>query len=64
LKRHDRANEIADCDAGVALLNQLLCGRNLLRIYIRHHRLVDGDLRQLKRASKRRQSLASRADLI
>jgi len=49
LKRQNRTGEIAISNAGVAFLNQLLCGCDLLRIYIRNNRLVDGDLRQLTR---------------
>jgi hypothetical protein len=49
LKGLDRADEVAARDTGVALLNQLLRGFDLLRIYVRNDRLVDRDLRQLTR---------------
>ena len=47
LKRQDGASEIAARDTRVALLNQLLCGCDLLGVYIRYDRLVDCDLCQL-----------------
>jgi hypothetical protein len=46
----DRADEIAARDTGVAFLNVLLRGCNLLRIYICNDGLIDGDLRQFERA--------------
>jgi len=49
LKGEDCAGEVAARDTGIALLNQLLCGCDLLRVNVCKHRLVNRDLRQLTR---------------
>ena len=49
LKGLDRTDGVTACDTGVAFLNHLLRGCDLLRIYVCNDRLVDRNLRQLAR---------------
>lgn len=49
LKGLDRVDKVAARDTGIALMDHLLRGCDLLWIYIRNDCLVDHDLRQLTR---------------
>jgi hypothetical protein len=54
----DGADEIAARDTGVAFLNVLLRGCNLVRIYICNDGLIDGDLRSSRELSARAATIA------